>query len=100
MATGALFTPDFPGPGRSPRQGAEATQALLMIGWLSTLIGWSRAGPRQEQLGARALDSKRYYAVVPFGKLHSNKFVGFFLPSPGLEPSPGLAGRAGAYKGL
>lgn len=44
----------------------------------------SRGGPRQEQLGARAFDSKHYYAVSPFGKFHSNKFVGVFLPSPSL----------------
>lgn len=37
MATGAPFTLDFPGPGRSSRQGAEATQALLAIGWARDL---------------------------------------------------------------
>lgn len=34
MATGVLYTLDFPGPGRIPRQGPEATQVLLVIGWL------------------------------------------------------------------
>lgn len=32
MASGASLPPDFPRPGRSPVQGAEATHTLLAIG--------------------------------------------------------------------
>lgn len=85
MAVGPSLPPDFSGPGRSPGQGARG-HPYTAGDWLAQDLVQCRAGggPRQEQLGARAFDSKHYSAVSPFGKFHSNKFVGVFLSSPSL----------------
>lgn len=82
MATGALFTLDFPGPRRSPRPGAEATQALLAIGWAPDLAHF-RAGVDPDK---SSLEQGHQIPNVTVRSPHWGSFIatdslGSFFPS-------------------